>query len=262
MKSAAAASFAALLLLACPHGITLPDAKTPILQNVNLHGTAACPTTTDGSCPLPTTAPTRWQLDPDYYYNSSGDLIWNRRAVIAVDVPALTDLMLTYTANGQTHPMSEAPSKYPGEPDHYGTNHTDDGETRHWFITVGTNSCVDPATFHIIDVSRKTGSPQSSPLDVTLKISGASGCQPTAPFGAYASSGSSTSSTTSGGGSSGCPSGEQLFKICSKCQASAGATPIYFYDEGCYKNWQTAQTIHGNGCTLSQVSGPSQCKLP
>ena len=131
---------------------------------------AACPTTTDGSYPLPTTAATTWRLDPDYYTTSSGDDVYNRRAVIVVDVPALTDLTLSYTAKGQTHPMQEQPSKYPGEPVHYSTQHTDNGETRRWFITVGTNHCDDPVIFHIVDVGRKAGNPQSAPLDVTMKL--------------------------------------------------------------------------------------------
>ncbi|HEY8132976.1 MAG TPA: hypothetical protein VII12_13940 [Thermoanaerobaculia bacterium] len=78
----------------------------------------------------------------------------------------------------------------------------------------------------------------------------------------FASTGPSTSSPAGGSGSSTCPSGQQLFKICEKCQASAGATPIYNYYEACYSSWQSAQTVHGGGCPITQVSGPSQCKLP
>jgi len=79
----------------------------------------------------------------------------------------------------------------------------------------------------------------------------------------FTSTGPSTPSTTSGSGSSSCKSGEQLFKICEKCQASVGATPIYNYYEACYTSWQSAQTVHGaGGCPITQVSGPAQCKLP
>jgi hypothetical protein len=86
---------------------------------------------------LPTTAPTRWRLDPDWYTTSAGNDVYNRRAVLVVDVPALTDLTLSYTSKGQT------------------PQHTDNGETRRWFITVGTNHCDDPVTFHVVDVGRK-----------------------------------------------------------------------------------------------------------
>jgi hypothetical protein len=245
-------SLAVLVAIIACTGINLPSPITPVLQTVNLHGMAACPTTTDGSCPLPTTSATTWALDPEYYNNSAGNLVFNRRAVIVVDVPALTDLTLTNTAKGQNHAMVEQPGTYPADTAHYTTQHTDNGETRRWFLTVATHACDNPTTYHVVDVGRQLLPPSA------ICSSGSTWCCPGA-----SSSGPSTPSTTGGSGASSCPSGEQHFKICEKCQASVGATPIYNYYEACYSSWSTAQTVHGmNGCTITQVSGPSQCQLP
>ncbi len=248
-----------LLLLQCNGGVTLPNPMTPTLQIMNINGTC----TPSTSCALPTAAATSWDLTPLLLTKANGDQVWNRRVIVVVDVPALTDLQLSYTAHNQTHAMVEAPTPWPPDPVHYGTDHTDIGlnqETRRWFLHIATSPCDNPATFHIVDVGRQPGAPMSAPLDVTLNLSPGGGCGTGGgPPPMYSSSGSSSGSTSSGG-SSKCPSGEQLFKICEKCQASAGATPIYHYYEACYTSWQVAQTVHGAGsCPITQVSGPSQC---
>jgi len=261
MKSVGAALSTVFLLFGCNGGITLPSPVTPALQAVNLHGGPACPAT-NGTCTLPTTGPTSWALFPDIITNGAGDEVWNRRAIIVVDVPALTDLDLSYTANSKTHAMQEVPTTYPSDPVRYGTDHTDNGETRRWFFHVAVSLCDNPETIHIVDVGRQPGSPRSAPLDVTLSLAPGGGCGGSGGPPPTFTSGSSPS-TSSNHPVSGCAAGETLFKICEKCQASSGATPIYHYYEACYTSWQTAQTVHGTGgCPITQVSGPSQCKLP
>jgi hypothetical protein len=242
----------------------LPDPVTPVLQTVNLHGMADCPTP-GGTCSVPTTAATQWALDPDYYVTSFGRTVANRRAVIVVDTPLFTDLSLSYTAQGQTHAMTEVPrtAAQPGIPEHYAIQTNDDGTRMRWFMTVSSSHCTNPITFHVVDVGRKPGNPRSAPLDVTLTMPAGGGCGSGPGFvGTYSSGGSSSSTSSSPSGSSSCPPNHQLFRVCQKCQASAGATPIYFYSEGCYTSWQSVQTVYGSGCTLSQVSGPSGCELP
>lgn len=240
------------------------DPQTPILQEVRLRGAPNCA----GQCSLPTTSATSWVLSPSQYVNQYGRSSANIRAIVVVDTPAITDLSLSYTLQGQTHDMQEIPrtAGVPGIPDHYRIESVIfAGKKLRWTVMVASSACANPITFHFVNVGKKPGKPKSAALDVSFRRGSYIACEREggAFFNIFGRSGSpSPSSPSTQSGSSSCPSGTRLFRICQNCQASVGQTPIYFYSEGCYSSWQNVKDIYSTSCMLTQVSGPSNCELP
>lgn len=256
-----------LLLIGCIHDY--PNPATPMLALVRLHaGQQVCPSGGCGAAVPPTSAATTWLLDPDTY-QINGKTHANRRAVLVMDTPSLTELRVSHTAKNQTVMMKELPRTAgdPAFPDEFRIANTDDGTMKRWFVTVMVNYCVTPITFHFVNVGNDPGNPTSAPLDVTLMLTPPSigtGCSTGHDFNPswYAASSSSSSSTTSGSGSSACPPGHTLFTVCEACAASAGATKIYMESSGCYTSFSSLQTVYGytgsgkSGCTLTQGHCP------
>jgi hypothetical protein len=268
--------------------IDVPPPATPQLESVNLVGQRVCGAFTNSNtlfnftcAPLPTSIDTGWLIEPlrkPHPTNPNWTVI-NRGIVFTVSTPPLTSIEISYQASGGARYVRAQVSPGPGRPAILSTGFprevevaaADDGVRKTWTIGVATESCLEKMTIEVVNTSRGVRSDRL-PIYV-LRNPSETYC---APYGPTASGPQSPDiylprtggAGPTGSGSSGPCGGapRAFFEFCERCGQNPASTH-YTGIESCSLTDARATMGYGPGapprqCTLSQVSGPAQCKGP